>query len=42
MYVQRGYIPDGAGVVRDGAPVPPAATVDLDDNLELMFIKQLR
>ena len=42
MYVRRGYVPDGAGVVLDGVPVPSRARIILDDDPELMFTKQLR
>ena len=42
MYVRRGYLPDGAGVVLDGVPVPPGTRIILDDDPELMFTKQLR
>lgn len=42
MYARRGYLPDGAGVVRHGAPVAPGATIRLDDEPNLMFTKQLR
>jgi GNAT superfamily N-acetyltransferase len=42
MYVKRGYIPDGAGLVRHGEPVPPGTVITLDDDPELMFTKRLR
>ncbi|GAA1430380.1 GNAT family N-acetyltransferase [Microlunatus lacustris] len=42
MYVRRGYLPDGAGVVIAGAPVPPGTEILLNDDPELMFTKQLR
>ncbi|MFT4164339.1 MAG: GNAT family N-acetyltransferase [Microlunatus sp.] len=42
MYVRRGYLPDGAGVVLHGVPVEPGAEITLDDNPVLMFTKQLR
>jgi GNAT superfamily N-acetyltransferase len=41
MYVRRGYLPDGAGVVIDGASVTPGAMIRLDDTPELMFTKRL-
>jgi len=41
MYVRRGYLPDGAGVVLHGAPVAPGAILRLDDDPVLMFTKQL-
>ena len=42
LYVRRGYLPDGAGVVLDGVSVAAGATIRLDDEPMLMFIKQLR
>jgi hypothetical protein len=42
MYVHRGYIPDGAGVVLDGVSVAPGSMIKLDDGPVLMFTKQLR
>lgn len=42
MYVRRGYLPDGAGVVLHGVPVEPGAEITLDDDPVLMFTKQLR
>ena len=41
MYVRRGYLPDGAGVVLHGVPVEPGAEITLDDDPVLMFTKQL-
>jgi GNAT superfamily N-acetyltransferase len=44
MYVKRGYVPDGAGVmVGSRAPRPPrpGTTVRVDDELVLMFTKAL-
>jgi GNAT superfamily N-acetyltransferase len=41
MYVRRGYVPDGAGVVIDGASATPGAMIRLDDSPELMFTKRL-
>ena len=41
LYVRRGYLPDGAGVVLHGVPVPPGTTIRLDDEPELMFTKHL-
>jgi GNAT superfamily N-acetyltransferase len=41
MYVKRGYVPDGAGMVIDGARVEPGANVCLDDSPVLMFTKNL-
>jgi GNAT superfamily N-acetyltransferase len=42
MYVRRGYLPDGAGVVLDGIPVRPGTEITLNDDPELMFTKRLR
>ena len=42
MYVRRGYLPDGAGVVLDGVPVRPGTEIALNDEPELMFTKRLR
>jgi GNAT superfamily N-acetyltransferase len=42
MYVRRGYVPDGRGLMYDGRPVPPGETVRLDDDAILMFTKSLR
>jgi GNAT superfamily N-acetyltransferase len=41
MYVKRGYVPDGAGVVIDGVRVEPGTNVYLDDSPILMFTKDL-
>jgi GNAT superfamily N-acetyltransferase len=41
MYVKRGYIPDGAGMVIDGVRVEPGTNVYLDDAPILMFTKDL-
>lgn len=42
LYVRRGYVPDGRGVVRHGAVVGPGAQVPIDDDTVLMFTRQLR
>lgn len=42
MYVRRGYLPDGAGVVLAGVPVRPGTEITLNDDPELMFTKRLR
>ena len=42
MYVRRGYLPNGAGVVLAGVPVPPGTEITLNDDPELMFTKRLR
>lgn len=41
MYVKRGYVPDGAGMVIDGVRVEPGTNVYLDDSPVLMFTKVL-
>ncbi|GAB3948270.1 GNAT family N-acetyltransferase [Kribbella albertanoniae] len=41
MYVRRGYLPDGRGLIYDGRQVPPMETVRNDDDLTLMFTKRL-
>lgn len=41
MYVRRGYVPDGYGLVYRDAYVPPGATVRVDDDLVLHLIKHL-
>ena len=40
MYVRRGYIPDGRGLMHNNRPVPPGIKVVVDDNLLLFFIKR--
>ncbi|HEY3504637.1 MAG TPA: GNAT family N-acetyltransferase [Actinocatenispora sp.] len=42
MYVRRGYLPDGRGIMYDGRPVPPGTSVPIDDEATLMFTKHLR
>ncbi|MFD3403568.1 GNAT family N-acetyltransferase [Kribbella sp. NPDC058693] len=42
MYVRRGYLPDGRGLIYDGKQVPPMEMVRNDDSACLMFTKQLR
>jgi len=41
MYVKRGYVPDGAGVMIDGVAPPPGSSIVLDDSPVLMFTKHL-
>jgi GNAT superfamily N-acetyltransferase len=41
MYVRRGYLPDGRGLMYDNQPVPPGETVRNDDGANLMFTKSL-
>ena len=42
MYVRRGYLPDGAGVVLHCRPVPAGTMIALNDDPLLMFTKRLR
>jgi GNAT superfamily N-acetyltransferase len=42
LYVKRGYIPDGRGIVARGVTVSPGTTVVVDDDLALYFTKVLR
>lgn len=42
MYVLRGYVPDGRGMVYQGEPVEPGASVPIDDDACLMFTRPLR
>ena len=42
MYVERGYVPDGAGLVVDGVAPVPGSTIVLDDAPALMFTKPVR
>lgn len=41
LYVKRGYIPDGRGLVSHGHPVMWGETVVVDDELALYFTKRL-
>jgi GNAT superfamily N-acetyltransferase len=41
IYARRGYVPDGRGVMYDNEPVPPGATIRLDDDATLMMTKTL-
>jgi GNAT superfamily N-acetyltransferase len=42
LYVRRGYVPDGAGVVVGGETVPEGAEIRLDDEATLRMTKRLR
>lgn len=42
LYVKRGYIPDGKGIIYDYKPVAPGSKVIVDDDLVLAFIKVLK
>jgi len=41
LYVRRGYMPDGAGVVYDNIPVTPGEMRAVDDYLCLKLVKKL-
>lgn len=41
MYVRRGYLPDGKGIMYDNQPVPPGEMLRNDDDATLMFTKLL-
>jgi GNAT superfamily N-acetyltransferase len=41
LYVRRGYVPDGAGVVVDGTSVPEGSEIRLDDSSVLRMTKEL-
>jgi len=41
LYAQRGYVPDGRGLMRNGLPVVPGSNPFVDDDLVLYFTKQL-
>lgn len=42
MYMQRGYFPDGRGIVYANREVEPGASVPIDDDACIMFAKVLR
>lgn len=41
MYILRGYVLDGRGIMYEHQPVPPGATTVVDDALTLYFTKRL-
>lgn len=41
LYVKRGYVPDGRGVMYDYQPVEPGESIRLDDDATLMFVRRL-
>ena len=41
MYIKRGYIPDGRGLIRDGQPVAHGTPMIMDDTLTLYFTKSV-
>jgi GNAT superfamily N-acetyltransferase len=40
MYVKRGYIPDGRGLMYNNLPVEPGSQVSVDDDLVLFLTKK--
>lgn len=40
MYVKRGYIPDGRGIMYNNSPVVPGSLIRADDDLALFLIKE--
>jgi GNAT superfamily N-acetyltransferase len=40
MYIQRGYVPDGRGLMYNNQPVRPGQEVLVDDGLVLFFTKK--
>lgn len=42
LYVRRGYVPDGLGLMTHGRPVIYGESVPVDDDLILYFTKRLR
>jgi GNAT superfamily N-acetyltransferase len=42
LYLKRGYLPDGRGVVYDGQHIPPGGAVRLDDSAAMMLTKPLQ
>ena len=39
IYVRRGYLPDGRGIVYRNQPVEPGAVIPIDDQAALMFTR---
>ncbi len=42
LYVRRGYVPDGRGIISGAEPVRPGASVAADDDLVLYLTRRLR
>ncbi len=42
LYIKRGYIPDGNGLVIDSTPVKPGSTIRIDDSVVFCLTKKLR
>lgn len=41
LYVRRGYLPDGRGIIYDDKPIEAGTSVPIDDDANLMFTKSL-
>jgi ribosomal protein S18 acetylase RimI-like enzyme len=41
IYVRRGYLPDGRGIMYDNTPVEPGAHVRVDDDVTLMLVRTI-
>lgn len=41
LYVRRGYLPDGRGVMYDNRPVEPGQAIPVDDDATLMLTRTL-
>lgn len=41
IYVRRGYLPDGRGVMYNNQPVAPGATIRIDDQAALMLTRSV-
>lgn len=41
LYIKRGYVPDGRGVMYDDQPVPPGEARPVDDDLVLYLTRRL-
>ncbi len=39
IYVRRGYVPDGRGIMYRNQPVEPGATISIDDDATLMLTR---
>jgi len=41
LYVRRGYVPDGGGIMYDNSPVEPGSEIRIDDDATLMLVHSL-
>ena len=41
IYVRRGYLPDGRGIMYRNQPVEPGAVIRIDDEAALMFTRPI-